>query len=78
MAVLIQTPEALFPEINLKNTFNTSTVSTMSETSQYNKFEKCYSLKDLKEKKKTCNFADISPEKLILSSLIWKYKSTLA
>ena len=77
MAVLIQTPEALFPEINLKNTFNTSTVSTMFETSQYNKFEKCYSLKDLKEKK-TCNFADISTEKLILSSLIWKYKSTLA
>ena len=51
----------------------------MFETSQYNKFEKCYSLKDLKEKKKkTCNFADISTEKLILSSLIWKYKSTLA
>ena len=52
MAVLIQTPEALFPKINLKSTFNTSTVSTMFETSQYNKFEKCYSLKDLKEKKK--------------------------
>ena len=52
MAVLTQTPEALFPEINLKNTFNTSTVSTMFETSQYNKFEKCYSIKDLKEKKK--------------------------
>ena len=80
MAVLTQTPEALFPEINLKKTFNTSTVSTMFETSQYNKFEKCYSLKDLKRKKnkKTCNFADISTEKLILSSLIWKYKSTLA
>ena len=29
-------------------------------------------------KKKTCNFADITTEKLILSSLIWKYKSTLA
>ena len=39
----------------------------MFETSQYNQFEKCYSLKDLKEKKKTCNFADISTEKLILS-----------
>ena len=51
MAVLTQTPEVLFPEINLKNTFNTSTVSTMFETSQYNKFEKCYSLMDLKVKK---------------------------
>ena len=40
MAVLTQTPEVLFPEINLKNTFHTSTVSTMFETSQYNKFEK--------------------------------------
>ena len=53
MAVLTQTPEALFPEINMKNTFNTSTVSTMFETSQYNKFEKCYSLMDLKVKKTT-------------------------
>ena len=50
----------------------------MFETSQYNKFEKCYSLKDRKVKKKPCYFADISTEKLILSSLIWKYKSTLA
>ena len=72
MAVLTQTPEVLFPEINLKNTFITSTVSTMFETSQYNKFEKCYSLMDLKVKKILGYFADISTEKLILSSLIWK------
>ena len=48
----------------------------MFETSQYNKFEKCYSLKDLKEKK-IAILQTFPIEKLILSSLVWKYKSTL-